>query len=291
MSDFAKRCKVALALALPLLGFAPLSSADVVVGPVEWQTMGENVRFHARFSNNDPNHDSGPVSGQMNSQPFGAFVATAGPIGTFNIPPMVPDSFFDVFFDVPLANLPPSAETRVPWAGGSLASGGGESVQTVCPTPTFWNGNVDMFWTGPGGTGAVGYHFGQLLICPGAGCTYIHVIMDCQDPAGISWNFSGLCPGWNASLVVTAPPFQPGGPAPNPIPPGFFDGWICISADASVAVGSVCNPALNLLCGNQPATINVSAEACDCGLNLPVKPSTWGEVKALFGNGKTVIEH
>ncbi len=126
------------------------------------------------------------------------------------------------------------------------------------------------------------YHFGQLLICPGAGNSYVHVVMACEDPAGISWSMNGLCPGWSATLVSDNGSFAPGAPAPNPIPAGFFDGWICISADPFITTGSTCNPYLSLTCGNEPATINVSAEACDWS-SVPVEPTTWGKMKTHFG--------
>lgn len=283
MSRSTKWTMVAAVLVLPLLGLFSQSSAEVVVSQVDWETIGENVRFHVQFHNNDPNSPSEMVSGLMSSQPFGAFLPNAGPIGTFEVPPMAVDSFFDVFFELPAVQLPPSAATIMPSGGptGTTAPGILTLAQPVCPPPTFWNGNVDIFWTPPG-TGSVNYHFGQLLICPGAGNSYIHVIMDCQDPAGISWNMSGLCPGWSATLVSDDGNFQPGAPAPNPIPAGFFDGWICVSADASVLPGSTCNPALNLQCGDEPAVINVAAEACDCD-PVPTEPTTWGKVKTHFG--------
>jgi hypothetical protein len=282
MSRFAKWSAVAAVLALPLLGLAAPSSADVEVSQVDWETIGQSVRFHVQFHNPDPSAPSEAVSGMMSSQPFGAFVPNSGPIGTFDVPVLAADSFFDVFFDVALSSLPPSAEMILPGGGpGNGTAPGVTGLADVCPPPTFWNGNVDIFWTPPG-TGNVNYHFGQLLICPGAGNSYVHVIMDCEDPAGISWSISGLCPGWSATLVSDNGSFQPGGPAPNPIPPGFFDGWICISADLTVTTGNSCNPVLNLSCGSEPAAINVSAEACDWS-SVPVEPSTWGRMKTHFG--------
>jgi hypothetical protein len=267
---------MALVPALVLLGLASIASAEIVVSQVDWQTLEPNVRFHVQFHNEDLTNPSVPASGVLSSQPFGAFVPNAGQIGTFNIPPLAPDSFFDVFFDVALADLPPSAETILPGGGPSAKS----ATPPLCPPPVFWNGNVDVFWTPPG-TGNVGYHFGELLICPGAGNSYIHVIMDCQDAAGISWNISGLCPGWSANLVSDDGNFAPGLPAPNPIPAGFFDGWLCIAADVSVSSGDTCSPSVNLTCGGVPATINVSAEACEWG-TVSIEPTTWGDMKIRF---------
>jgi len=117
MSRFAKWSTVAAVLALPLLGLAAPSSADVEVSQVDWETLGQSVRFHVQFHNTDPSSSSSPVSGLMSSQPFGAFVPNSGPIGTFDVPELAADSFFDVFFDVALSSLPPSAEMILPGGG------------------------------------------------------------------------------------------------------------------------------------------------------------------------------
>ncbi len=229
MSRLVKWTTVAALLALPLLSIEAQSSAqpaaDIEVSQVDWETIGPNVRFHVQFHNPDQSATSGPVTGGMSSQPFGAFVPNSGPIGTFEVPALAPDSFFDVFFDVALSSLPPSAATILPGGGPGGGAGGTApgitSLADVCPPPTFWNGNVDIFWTPPG-TGSVNYHFGQLLICPGAGNSYVHVIMDCQDPAGISWSMNGLCPGWTATLVSDNGSFAPGAARSEPHPSGFL---------------------------------------------------------------------
>jgi hypothetical protein len=267
-----------LAAALLTAAFVIPVEANVELTDVGWETVGTDVHFHLQFHNPDLVNPSGEVSGVLSSQPFGAFVPNNGEITTFNVPQLAPDSFFDVDYVVSLADLPPSAEQITPGGGG----GGGTAAQTQgCPPNLFWAGNVDVFWSGPGGSGQVNYHLGQMQVCPGGGPSYIHVLMDCQDPAGISWSFSGLCAGWTASLVVDDGAGNPNGAAPNPIPPGFFDGWICLSADASVAVGAQCCFALNLNCGTQPATINVCADAC-IWEPVSTEESTWGRVKALY---------
>ena len=203
--------RVTLLLAAILAAVTAPALADVEVNKVDWETIGPNVRFHVQFHNPDTANPSEPVSGQMHSQPYGAFVPNSGLIGDFNIPPIAPDSFFDVFFEVELSQLPPSGETITPGggAGGILSL---SEAQAPCPPPTFWNGNVDIFWDGPGGSGTVNYHFGQLQICPGSDPSYIHVILGCDDPAGIFWSFGPGCPGWTVSLVENAG-FGPGGPA------------------------------------------------------------------------------
>lgn len=282
MSRFVTRAMLA-ALVLPLVLASP-ASADVFVSEVEWQTVGPNVEFRVRFQNDDSANPSLGVDMELLSQPFGAFVPSEGLIGTAPIPPIPPGASFDVFFEVEASSLPPSAQTIIP-DGSNPAPGVTEVAQTACPPSTFWNGNVDVFWNGPGGTGMTNYHFGQLQLCPGAGPSYIHVVMDCQVPPGISWSFSGLCPGWTATLVVDAGGV-PGGTAPNPIPPGFFDGWICLTADASVIVGDMCHPDLNLTCGSAPAVISLWGEACDWTPGTPVESTTWGAIKVLYGGSE-----
>jgi hypothetical protein len=269
------------AIAIVLLGLLaiPLTAqAEILLEDVSWETIDPTVRFHLTFYNPDV-VPSEVATCQLSSQEFGAFLPNFGLIEEFDIPPIPPDSFFDVFFDVPLDQLPPSAEELLPEGGGPQGPAGAPQ-STPCPPDNFWNGNVDVFWFGPGGTGQVQAHFGTVLVCPGAGNSYIHVILDCQDPAGVSWNVSGVCTGWAASLYVDAGG-TPGGLAPNPIPPGFFDGWIGISATQNVAIGTVCNLSLNLMCGNAPATVNVTVEACDWG-PVPTEPMTWGSIKLLY---------
>ena len=50
----------------------------------------------------------------MSSQHFGVFLPDYGPIGRFNVPPLQPSSFFDVFFEIPLSQLPPPPEKTHP---------------------------------------------------------------------------------------------------------------------------------------------------------------------------------
>ena len=275
-------------LLLTLVMLLPAASPARAGGPlpvrvdlVEWNNVPGAIipclRFHTRFSNPNPFQASQPVSGQMHTQPFGAFVPNGQLIGSFDVPPMEPMSFFDVFFDVELADLPPSAERITPGSGP-----GPSRPPTACPPDEFWAGNVDVFWTGPGGTGQVNVHNGTIQINPNSAPSYIHVIMDCNSSTGINWSFGSLCPGWSATLVLNSG-FSPGGPAPNPIPQGFFDGWICVSANNTVVVGSTCSIVLNLTCGGEPATINVLAEACDSPAT-PVRPTTWSEMKLHFRN-------
>jgi len=254
-------------------------AADVELTTIEWHTIGTQVRFHLQFHNPDPIMESGTVMGELNSQPFGAFLENNGHITSFNVPPIPPASFFDVFYDIELNSLPPSADKITPAGGGGGSGGSLSAVRELCPPDLFWAGNVDVFWNGPGGSGQANAHFGTLQICPGGTPSYIHIFGDC--PTGASWAFEPLCPGWNASLVSSDGLGQPNGPALNPLPAGFFDGWICISADVSVPAGSTCCFNLNMTCGDSTVPINICTEACECQ-TVPTEQSTWGKIKSLY---------
>lgn len=279
MRSLAKYCSVLAVFACLLVASVP-ASADVEVTEASWQLNNGTVEFHVRFHNPDPN-TSGAVSGEAWSQEFGAFLPNIAQLHTFDVPPLPPDAFFDVFFEVEIADLPPSAEIISPDANGGSLRIGDVTAQLAC-TNTQWAGNVDVFWQGPGGSGQVQPHMGLIPVCAGAGNSYIHILMDCQDPAGVTWSFTPLCAGWTASLVVDAGGV-PGGAAPNPIPQGFFDGWICVSAAANTPIGTQCHFDLNVSCGTAPATVNLWAEVCSW-LPVGTEESTWGTLKHQYSD-------
>ncbi len=243
---------VALACSASVAAAAP-------VGPPEisWQMVGTDVvRFQLHFSNPDPVEATLPVQGEMHSQQFGVFLPDFGLIGSFNVPGMAPSSFFDVFFEVPLPNLPPSPSAfRI-----------GD-----CPPPT-WVGNVDVNWYGPGGAGQVNKHYGNIGVCPGGAASCLHVITMC--PGNLTWGIVMFCPGWAVTLLN-----EDHSPAPAILPPGWT-GWACITASAGVPVNSQCCFNLNFLNGAVPASINVCAFACECP--SPTKLGTWGQLKSLY---------
>jgi len=250
---------------------------DVTLSQVDWETIGMEVEFHLQFHNPDPQAFSGEVSGSISSQPYGAFLEDYGPIGTFDIPPIPPESFFDVYFVTPLDMLPPSALEFLP-------GGGPELLRNTCPPDTSWDGNVDVIWAGPGGAGQVLPHLGTMLVNIGDGPSFIHVTMNCVTPPGITWGFAGVCPGWTASLLQSNNMGMPGGAAPALIPPGLFDGWIRLTAGNSVADGDTCCVALNLSCGVAPpvpAQIQLCGIACVWG-PISVEPQSWGRIKSLY---------
>jgi hypothetical protein len=279
MSSTVKKCGFVLIAVFCLAAFSPTANADVILIDATWETVGSDVQFTLTFQNDDPLNTSPQGTGQLSSQEFGAFLDNFGLICNFVLPPLPPLTLFDVICTVPLSSLPPSATVLLPGGGGP--SPPRASSQSGCPPNFFWAGNIDVIWTAGTSGGQVQVHMANLDVCPGGGPTYIHVIFDCPDPAGISWNFSGVCANWTATLNVSGATGLPGGPAPNPIPPGLFDGWICVSANASVPVGVTCHFDLNLTCGIQPATINLWARTCDWS-SVPVEESTWGKVKALY---------
>jgi len=227
-----------------------------VLAQLDWTNIGTMVRFHQRWENPDPSRPSEPASGDMSSQSFGVFMPNAGPIGHFDVPPLTPNSFFDVFFDVPLSQLPAEPPTVLP--------GGGPPANSPCPPPTAWHGNVDVTWNSAGTPSFITRHFGELLVCPGAGPSYIHMGAGCPSPVGIQWSISGLCPGFGATLVN-----EDFTPAPNPLPPNWL-GWICVSAPATTPVGATCCFKVSFLCDGVPADIEVCAKTCDWRQRRPV---------------------
>jgi len=247
-----------------LLPVAAAAQGDLQVSAVDWTTISGEVRFHVQF-HNAGTFTTEPASGEVHSQVYGAFVPLAGTIGVFEVPPLMPDSFFDVFFDVPLSLLPPSATKITPWSDS-------KSQAVVCGPDDHWDGNVDINWFEPGGGGHVNAHYGHILVCPGAGHSFIHVITACNGP--INWWFANVCAGWHVQLLN-----EDYTPAPSPLPAmwsGFFDVW----ADATVPVGNVCCITLNLNCNGVVTPVVLCAEACECV--VPADPSSWGAIKTLY---------
>jgi hypothetical protein len=81
--------------------------------------------------------------------------------------------------------------------------------------------------------------------------------------AGAAWTVAELPPDWVASLVEDASG-SPGAPAPSPLPPGPFSGWVSVEADSVVAAGAAVDIVMMLACGSDSARVIVSATACSC---------------------------
>lgn len=240
--------------------------SKIVLNPnnIDWVTLGTTVRFHARFENTDPDVESAEATGDIMSQRFGAFLPAFGEIGMFTVPPIAPNSFFDVFVDLDISGLPPSAETssgNKPEARDQAGTQGIRSVQGSCTPADHWDGNIDIQWNSAAGGGHVNKHVDVMTACVGGGKSYVHMIVACTGAA--TWTVSSTCPGWNIGLTnldYTA--------APAVLPAGW-DGWICVQATAGVPVFSTCPIAFTFVCGAETALVEVSATACNCGLNLP----------------------
>jgi hypothetical protein len=256
-------------LTLMLAATAPAARADVELHSVDWQTLSGTgvVRFHLQWHNPDQLTSSLPVSGQVWAQQFGVFVPNEGLIGSFDVPPIEPESFFDVFIEVPLSSLPQPPEE------GHVAKPAQGLPPIPCPPGDHWDGNIDIMWGGPGGSGQVNYHIGQIMVCPGLGRSLIHMIGGCA--AAMPWVIQGVCPGWTVSLLN-----EDLTPAPNPVPAGWT-GWIATSANAAVPVGQVCCFSVVFTCGAQSAAVQLCATACQC-VSVGVEPNTWGVVKSLY---------
>jgi hypothetical protein len=258
---------IAALVGLVLVGSLAASAAPVQPPVISWQMVGSDVvRFHLAFHNSDP-APTQPISGEVFSQEFGAFLPHYGQIGPFVVPMMAPDSFFDVFLEVPLSVLPPSP-TPIP---------GSKQAQDVPPCPASnWVGNVEVIWEGPGGAGQVSKHNGTLGLCPGGPASLIRVTTGCAGP--ITWNFAVQCPGWVVALLN-----EDRSVAPTPLPPGWT-GFVCVSALPSVPVGSTCCFTVNLTCPGmvpgETTAIDMCAEACQCP--IPTIEKTWGQMKSLY---------
>jgi len=88
------------------MAFALPAAADVELTDVSWETIGSSVRFHLQFHNPDPSNPSGErerclelaalrcVRSELRSDHFIRRAVAR------------PDSFFDIFYDAPLSDLP-----------------------------------------------------------------------------------------------------------------------------------------------------------------------------------------
>jgi hypothetical protein len=249
--------------------FVKVPKVSLVEEDIDWTTEGNLVRFHLTFRNTDPDTVSEPSAFDVFVQnAYGTHLLDGPSIFSGNVPPMPVGSFFDVFFDIPLDQLPPPPARMF----GSVAKDGTVSAAPPCGPGAIWSGNVDVVWSGPGGAGMVGKHLGGLLVTPGGAIQYIHVLTGCA--TSISWTFGPGCSGFSTSLVN-----EDFSPAPASLPPAWT-GWIAVSAAASVTPGTACCFYIDMTCGFVPARIDLCATACDQA-TAPLRRS-WSEVKAFY---------
>ena len=258
--------------ALALWASSAAAQSGPVLESVVWTKTANagtapSVHFHLHFVNPVRESPSKPVRGRIKAQEFGVFLPDGPTIGDFTVPQIAGNSFFDVFFDAPLSQLPPEPQIILPQGipapikRPALGTPAG-SPYVPCLPDTMWAGNVDVTWAGLGATGQFVRHYAELPVCPGGLPTYIHVkSTDC--PIGAPWTVTGLCPGFGATLVN-----EDKSPAPNPIPPGWT-GFIALTAAAVVAPGTTCCPILKFTCDTRPAEIELCVTACDCGNHNP----------------------
>ncbi len=252
----------ALFLTLSLL--VSVATAGVVLDPndISWVTEQGVVIFTLNFYNDGPT-PSELQSGELFAQEYGAFLPNITSIGIFEIPPIPPESFFDVSVEIPYDQLPPSAEERFDWDG--------PSKNAVCAKDWHWDGNVDVIWgIGPP---AVQSHIGTIQVCPGYGGSYIHLITGCN--GNTTWAFTGVCAGFTVSLLD-----ETFNNAPAVLLPGF-SGWIAISATAGTALGTTCCLTLTLTCNGVPVPVKLCATTCDCG-PIETENRAWGSIKSLY---------
>jgi len=242
----------------------PAIAAPVGPPEISWEMAGAGiVRFHLHFSNPDPFEPTLEVSGEIHSQQFGVFLPDYGTIGTFNVPPIEPESFFDVFFDVPLSQLPPN-----PPQGSGLSAP--QAPLVVCPPP-MWVGNVEVFWNGPGSP--VNYHNGNIGVCPGGAASCLHLLTGCA--GNMTWLINNPCPpGWTVTLENEDHTAAPA------LLPANWTGWLCVTAAANIQVWAQCCYSVDFWCNGVKATVNVCAIACPC--DVGVEQNSWGRVKNIY---------
>lgn len=261
-----KKVVTSVLLILTLSLFTSSATAEVVLDPadISWSTENGLVTFVLPFFNDGPVL-SEPMQGELWAQDFGAFLPDIMSIGPFLIEEIPPDSFFDVFVEIPFDQLPPSADEFYDWI---------HLDKTVnCGPDWHWDGNVDVIW-GPVGGPMVQSHMGTMQVCPGYGGSYIHLITGCNGPT--TWNFTGVCTGFTATLLD-----ELFANATATLPPGFT-GWIKVSAVGTVPHGTTCNINLNLTCTGITVPVQLSVLACNCGTPVETEDKTWGSIKSLY---------
>lgn len=253
--------------------FVNVPKVGLLEDDIDWTTTSGIVRFSMRFRNtaeelSDPTHAEVFVQDH-----YGAYVANGPMIWSGELPPIQPNSFFDVLFEVPLSQLPPSPTHVI-----RSAPADGASLNDPCGPGgpggpgAAWQGNIDVVWSEPGGGGNVNKHTAGIGLFPGGAAHFVHLLTGCAGP--ITWSFGPVCPGFALSLLN-----EDFTPAPASLPPGWT-GWIGASAAASVPGGTTCCFKLDVVCEFEVARIDLCAKACS--EPTQAKRKRWAEVKAFY---------
>jgi hypothetical protein len=205
------------------------------------------------------------VTGQIHSQFLGAFVPRFRLISDFTVPDIAAMDSFDVVVMVPFCLLPP--EFPCPGKARPL------DEEALCIEDEFWDGGVEVVWSGPAGSGRTNRHLGRARICGGRETARVPIRTNCASSA--AWTVNNLCPGFSARLEGND--FSA---APNPIPPGW-EGFLAVTSEAGVPDEATCPFAVELICLTAAACVEVAAEVCDA-CTVPVVPVTWGSIKARY---------
>jgi hypothetical protein len=231
-------------------------SGDVSLEDVTWSSPGSTVSFTLTFRNTNPQARSRGVYGRLHAHFFGDFPSPGPSLSSFALSSIPPSQTATVTLNVPVSSLPPSAARLLPGGAPSLPG---------CVSGSTWIGGASVRWreTGVSDTTVSSCSRSALSVCPASGPSHVQVSVGCADPAGVSWTVTPLPPEWNASLVQDSGG-TPGLPAPNPLPPGPFAGWISVEAASSVPAGATADVAMVLGCGSESARVIVTATACWC---------------------------
>ena len=248
-------------LASPAVAMTDLS---LTLDDVWWETSGNMVIFTLSFYNPDV-VPTEPVSGTLSPTVYGAFLDPGLMFYPFDLPPIPPESFFDVVIEIPWWDLPETAEEVLPWD---------DTVPVMpCPADDHWDGNVDIVWSGPGGSGMVEAHYGTIQVCNAFMESFIHITT--QSPWPATFVMMGDYCGLNPWLVN-----EDFSHVPDPLPPGW-SGWIRISADRFAVVGDVCRRTLRMTSGGQVVDVHFDVEVCDCTV-IPNEEQSWSEIKTIY---------
>ena len=175
---------------------------------------------------------------------------------TLELGPLLPDEIAALQWTIPADSLPPAAER--------LVVGGSDPVPG-CIAGSEWPGQFRIEWSEAGTNVIDVIERGkvELPVCPNSDASSAQLAVQVNDASGGYWVFSGMTPGWLAELKENASG-APGNPALNPLPPGPFDGWLCVSADATVIPPAFAEIIWTVVSGSDTASIHVDAQSCNC---------------------------